>query len=72
MSRAKAKRQWRGDVLLRELAGQGILVKAHSAPGAAEEAPGAYKNVEHVVDAAVGAGVNVVVAVVRPLICIKG
>ncbi len=72
MSRAKAKRQWRGDVLLRELASQGILVKAHSTPGAAEEAPGAYKNVEHVVDAAVGAGLNAIVAVVRPLICIKG
>lgn len=72
MSRAKAKRRWRGAELLRELGAQGILVRAHSFAGAAEEAPGAYKNVELVVEAAVGAGLNANVARVRPLICIKG
>ncbi|MCR4392103.1 MAG: RtcB family protein [Candidatus Acetothermia bacterium] len=72
MSRVKAKKRWRGDQLVRELAGQGIVVRAHSLAGAAEEAPGAYKDVELVVEAAVGAGLNTVVARVRPLVCIKG
>lgn len=72
MSRAKAKKRWRGDQLLRELRSKGIVIRAHSYAGAAEEAPGAYKEVELVVDAAVGAGINANVAKVRPLVCVKG
>ena len=72
MSRVKAKKRWRGDQLVRELAQKGIVIRAHSYAGAAEEAPGAYKDVELVVDAAVGAGINAKVAKVRPLVCIKG
>lgn len=72
MSRAKAKKRWRGQELIRDLAGQGIAVRAHSYAGAAEEAPGAYKDVDLVVEAAVGSGLNALVARVRPLVCIKG
>ena len=72
MSRAKAKRRWRGQELIQSLARQGIVVRAHSYGGAAEEAPGAYKDVDLVVEAAVGAGLNALVAKVRPLVCIKG
>lgn len=72
MSRAKAKKRWRGQELVQDLAKQGITVRAHSAAGAAEEAPGAYKDVDLVVEAAVGAGLNALVAKVRPLVCIKG
>jgi len=72
MSRTKAKKRWRGQELVQELARQGIVVRAHSYAGAAEEAPGAYKDVDQVVEAAVGAGLNALVAKVRPAVCIKG
>lgn len=72
MSRAKAKKRWRGQELVQSLARQGIAVRAHSYAGVAEEAPGAYKDVEEVVEAAVGAGLNAIVAKVRPLVSIKG
>jgi len=72
MSRKKAKKQWRGERLIQELAARGIVIRAHSLAGAAEEAPGAYKDVDLVVEAAVGAGLNAKVARVRPLVCIKG
>lgn len=72
MSRAKAKKRWRGQELVQSLARQGVVVRAHSYAGAAEEAPGAYKDVDQVVEAAVGAGLNAIVAKVRPVVCIKG
>ena len=72
LSRKKAKKQWRGDKIVQELAARGIVIRAHSAPGVAEEAPGAYKDVDLVVEAAVGGGLNAKVARVRPLVCIKG
>jgi tRNA-splicing ligase RtcB len=40
--------------------------------GVAEEAPGAYKDVTAVVDAADEAGLATKVARVEPLICVKG
>ncbi|MFQ6104690.1 MAG: RtcB family protein [Candidatus Glassbacteria bacterium] len=72
LSRRQAKKQWRGEQLIKELAGQGIIVKAHSKPGAAEEAPGAYKDIIGVVDVMDKAGINKKVAMLRPLICVKG
>lgn len=72
MSRAKAKKQWRGERIIQELKSRGIIVRAHSMAGAAEEAPEAYKDVDLVVEAAVGAGLNAKVARVRPLVCVKG
>jgi tRNA-splicing ligase RtcB len=58
--------------VIKELAGRGIIIRAHSKPGVAEEAPGAYKDVEHVVDVMHNAGIIRKVARVRPLICVKG
>ncbi len=72
LSRTQAKKKWRGDALLRDLAGRGIIVRAHSYSGAAEEAPGAYKDVTAVVDATHKAGLARKVAMVRPMACIKG
>jgi tRNA-splicing ligase RtcB len=51
---------------------EGIRLRAHSLRGVAEEAPGAYKDVERVVQAAAKAGINRPVARLRPLIVIKG
>jgi tRNA-splicing ligase RtcB len=47
-------------------------VWAHDARGVAEEAPGAYKDVERVVAAAEAAGLNQAVARLRPMAVIKG
>jgi tRNA-splicing ligase RtcB len=72
MSRHQAKKQWKGRQVIDELAGQGILIRSPSYRGVAEEAPGAYKDVGEVVDAAHGAGLSLKVARLRPVVCIKG
>jgi tRNA-splicing ligase RtcB len=72
LSREKAKRRWHGKELQGELAAKGIIIKTRSMSGLAEEAPGAYKDVDRVVDIVHNAGVNKRVARVRPMVCIKG
>lgn len=72
MSRHQATRQWKGHRVIQELAAQGILIRSPSMRGVAEEAPGAYKDVTAVVDAAEHANLARKVAKMRPLICIKG
>jgi tRNA-splicing ligase RtcB len=72
MSRHQALRQWRGRELVDQLAQEGILIRSPSYRGVAEEAPGAYKNVEAVVDAADQAGLSRKVARLKPILCIKG
>jgi len=72
MSRRAATRKWSGRHLVDELAGRGIIIRSPSMRGVAEEAPGAYKDVSAVVDAADQAGLTTKVARVEPLICIKG
>ena len=72
MSRHQARKRWRGRQVADELAGQGIIVKSPSGRGIAEEAPGAYKDVTGVVDAAERAGLAKKVCRLRPMICIKG
>ena len=72
MSRHQALHNWNGKNVVNELAGRGILIRSPSMRGVAEEAPGAYKDVGEVVDAADHAGLARKVARVVPLICIKG
>jgi tRNA-splicing ligase RtcB len=72
MSRHQALKQWSGRQIVDELAGRGILVRSPSMRGVAEEAPGAYKDVSLVVDAAEHAGLSRKVAKLEPLVCIKG
>jgi tRNA-splicing ligase RtcB len=72
MSRQQAKRSWRGESLVKELADRGILIRGHSLAGVAEEAPGAYKDVDDVVNVMHYSGVARKVAVVKPMISIKG
>jgi tRNA-splicing ligase RtcB (3'-phosphate/5'-hydroxy nucleic acid ligase) len=72
MSRHQATRQWRGRALVDELASQGILIRSPSLRGVAEEAPGAYKDVSAVIEAADHAGLARKVAKLKPLLCIKG
>ena len=72
MSRHQAYRTWQGRQVIDELATRGILIRSPSSRGVAEEAPGAYKDVAAVVDAADAAGLARKVARVEPLICVKG
>jgi tRNA-splicing ligase RtcB len=72
MSRHAALRRWHGRQVIDELAARGIIVRSPSSRGVAEEAPGAYKDVTAVVDAADRAGLSRKVARLEPLVCVKG
>ena len=72
MSRAKAKHEVRGEELRARLEKRGIVVRAGSLPGLAEEAPEAYKDVDLVVESVCGAGIARKVARLRPVAVIKG
>jgi tRNA-splicing ligase RtcB len=72
MSRTEATRRWQGRRVVDELAGRGVLIRSPSMRGVAEEAPGAYKDVDAVVDAAERAGLARKVARLEPLVCVKG
>ena len=72
MSRHQALRHWSGRQLIDQLAAEGIIIRSPSQRGVAEEAPGAYKDVCAVVDAAHAAKLSSKVARLEPMICIKG
>jgi len=72
MSRTKARKAWKGNQLLRELKHRGIYVRAASMKGLAEEAGGAYKNIDDVVEATDKAGLSKPVARFVPLGNVKG
>ncbi|MBN9126880.1 MAG: RtcB family protein, partial [Nitrosospira sp.] len=72
MSRNQALRRWQGRELISELGKQGILIRTRSMRGAAEEAPGAYKDVHLVAEATEQAGLARRVAFLRPKVCVKG
>ncbi len=72
LSRHAAFKLWSGRKIVDDLAANGILIRSPSARGVAEEAPGAYKDVEAVVAATELAGLARRVARLKPLICIKG
>ncbi len=72
MSRKQALKHWRGRELIDELRDRGILIRTKSLRGAAEEAPGAYKDVDLVAEATERAGLARRVAFLRPKVCIKG
>lgn len=72
MSRHQALKKWRGLELMEQLSSQGILILSRSMRGIAEEAPGAYKDVDDVALATERAGLARRVALLRPKICVKG
>lgn len=72
MSRHQATRRWKGRQVVDELRERGILIRSQSDRGVAEEAPGAYKDVSAVVEAAQDAGLARKVARLAPVVCIKG
>lgn len=72
MSRTQAKREFRGEVLQKQMEARGILVKTMSYPGLAEEAGGAYKDVHAVVEACENAGISKRVVSLVPVLNVKG
>ena len=72
MSRAQAKKAIRGEQVQSQMKRQGILVKAVSMSGLAEEAGFAYKNISEVVESVEHAGITRAVAELRPIGNIKG
>jgi tRNA-splicing ligase RtcB len=72
MSRTAAVANAAGRRIDKELEAQGIIARAQSRKGLAEEQPRAYKNVDDVVEVVDGAGLSKRVARMRPLGVIKG
>ncbi|MFH1232207.1 MAG: RtcB family protein [Planctomycetota bacterium] len=71
-SRHEAMRDYNPSELVKELKSKGIVVMAASRGTLTEEAPGAYKNVNDVVDVVDKAGIAKKVCRMRPLGVIKG
>jgi tRNA-splicing ligase RtcB len=72
LSRTAVRKQVEGGALRDRLEEAGIVVRAPSARGLAEEAPEAYKDVERVVEVVEQAGLAARVARLRPLGVVKG
>lgn len=72
MSRTAAMRGASKRQISEELASRGVIARAASRRGLAEEQPGAYKDVNAVVDVVAEAGLSKKVARLRPVGVIKG
>ncbi|AFZ31893.1 protein of unknown function UPF0027 [Gloeocapsa sp. PCC 7428] len=72
MSRTKARKTFRGEKLQKEMQTRGIYVRSTSMSGLAEEAGGAYKDVDEVIEAAELAGISKRVVRFTPIGNIKG
>jgi tRNA-splicing ligase RtcB len=72
LSRHAAIRAAAGRNLMQEMAERGVYVRSATRDGLAEEMPGAYKDVDEVVDACQRAGISTRVARLRPLGVMKG
>jgi tRNA-splicing ligase RtcB len=72
MSRHQAKKQFRGEKLLRDMENRGIYVRSASYGGLAEEAGPAYKDIDAVVEATELAGLSSRVVKLVPIGNVKG
>lgn len=72
MSRRQAKRQFHGKTLQREMEERGIYVRTASYSGLAEEAGGAYKDIDEVILATELAGISRRVVRLAPIGNVKG
>jgi tRNA-splicing ligase RtcB len=72
MSRRKAKKIFRGRELQDEMRERGIYVRSASLAGLAEEAGGAYKDIDEVIEATALAGISRPVCRFSPIGNIKG
>jgi tRNA-splicing ligase RtcB len=72
MSRTKARKQWQGKALQREMEERGVYVRTASWSGLAEEAGPAYKSIDEVVEATELAGISKRVVRFTPVGNVKG
>ena len=72
MSRSKATKKYWGSTVRDKLADEGILVKAASMKVIAEEAPGAYKDIDQVVNVSHDLEIVEKIVRLRPLGVVKG
>ncbi len=72
MSRSRAKKQFFGKEIQDKLASEGIIVRATKGIVIAEEAPGAYKDVDEVVRVSDALGIATKAIRLRPIGVIKG
>jgi len=72
LSRTRARKNWRGEDIVRQLKNKGIYVHPASFKVVAEEAPNSYKDVRNVVDVVHGAGISRKVVKFVPLGVVKG
>ncbi|MFQ5908766.1 MAG: intein-containing RctB family protein [Thermoplasmata archaeon] len=72
MSRKAAARKWQANQVKQDLARQGIYAHSASWKGLVEEAPGAYKDVNNVVEVCQGAGISDIVVKLKPMGVVKG
>ncbi|MCS7122403.1 MAG: RtcB family protein [Candidatus Micrarchaeota archaeon] len=72
MSRNKARQTYRAESVLKDLAKEGIIIRARTDSGVVEEVPQAYKDVDEVVRVVFENDLSRPVAVMRPLVVIKG
>jgi tRNA-splicing ligase RtcB (3'-phosphate/5'-hydroxy nucleic acid ligase) len=72
LSRKAANQKFRGEKIKQDLEKQHIHIKAASWKGITEEAPGAYKDVDEVVEVSDKSGIGKIVVQLKPLGVIKG
>ena len=72
MSRTKARKQFHGKRLQKEMEARGIYVRSVSFAGLAEEAGGAYKDIDEVIEATQQAGLSRRVVRFSPIGNVKG
>ncbi|MEM4310793.1 MAG: RtcB family protein [Nitrososphaerales archaeon] len=72
MSRTKARKIWRGERLQQDMMRRGIYVRSVSYSGLAEEAGGAYKDIDEVINATHYAGISKKIIRFLPIGNIKG
>lgn len=72
MSRTRARKIWYGQKLQKDLEKRGIYVRATSFSGLAEEAGGAYKDIDEVIDVSHQAGISKKVVKFLPIGNVKG
>ncbi|MBU2523124.1 MAG: RtcB family protein [Nanoarchaeota archaeon] len=72
MSRHEALRKYTGEGIKKDLESRNIFIKSASWKGIAEEAPGAYKDIEEVAEVSHQLGIGNKVARLKPIGVIKG
>jgi len=72
MSREAAKREFRGEALQKDMEKRGIYVHGSAMAGLAEEAGGAYKDINSVVETLDKSGITKRVVLLRPIGNVKG